>query len=189
MIIYLHGFLSSPDSSKARMLQEAMVERGLGSEYVCPQLPMSPRAAAKLVLATAQMEDAQDLTLIGSSLGGFYATWAAEQLGCRAVLLAEDSGGGAFDECFSAPWSHLRAAFPDLPIPRACASGSSHQSWLPSTAQTPSGALRSPRTAPTSASGTRRVTKRWPAGCSITQESSRRARTRGMRRNITSGRP
>ena len=87
MIIYLHGFLSSPDSSKARMLQEAMVARGLGSEYVCPQLPMSPRAAAKLVLATAQMEDAQDLTLIGSSLGGFYATWAAEQLGCRAVLL------------------------------------------------------------------------------------------------------
>jgi len=47
----------------------------------------------------------------------------AAELGCRAVLLAEDSGGGAFDECFSAPWSHLRAAFPALPIPLACQSG------------------------------------------------------------------
>ncbi|HRK57130.1 MAG TPA: YqiA/YcfP family alpha/beta fold hydrolase, partial [Burkholderiaceae bacterium] len=87
MIIYLHGFLSSPDSTKAQRLRTAMAQRGLASEYVCPQLPMSPRAAAKLVLATAQMDDAEHLTLIGSSLGGFYATWAAEQLGCRAVLL------------------------------------------------------------------------------------------------------
>lgn len=44
----------------------------------------------------------------------------AAELGCRAVLLAEDSGGGAFDECFSVPWSHLKAAFPDRPIPLAC---------------------------------------------------------------------
>ncbi len=87
MIIYLHGFLSSPQSSKAVMLREALAARGLAHDYVCPQLPLSPRAAAKLVLATAQMESAENLTVIGSSLGGFYATWVAEQVGCRAVLL------------------------------------------------------------------------------------------------------
>ena len=87
MIIYLHGFLSSPQSSKAMLLRDALVQRGRADDYVCPQLPLSPRAAAKLVLATAQMESAEELTVIGSSLGGFYATWLAEQLGCRAVLL------------------------------------------------------------------------------------------------------
>lgn len=87
MILYLHGFLSTPESSKALMLRDALIARGLGDEYVCPQLPMSPRAAAKLALATAQMEAAENLCLIGSSLGGFYSTWIAEKLGCRAVLL------------------------------------------------------------------------------------------------------
>lgn len=87
MIIYLHGFLSSPESSKAVMLREAMRQRARADDYICPQLPLSPRAAAKMVLATAQMESADELTVIGSSLGGFYATWLAEQLACRAVLL------------------------------------------------------------------------------------------------------
>ncbi len=35
----------------------------------------------------ARSSDAKQLALIGSSLGGYYATWIAEQLGCRAVLL------------------------------------------------------------------------------------------------------
>jgi len=87
MILYLHGFLSSPDSTKAALLRAVMAVRGFEHDYVCPQLPVSPRAAAKLILATAQMEEASELTVIGSSLGGFYATWLAEQLGCRAVLL------------------------------------------------------------------------------------------------------
>ena len=44
-------------------------------------------------------------------------------LGCRAVMLAEDSGGGSFDEVFSTPWTRLAAQFPDYPIPPACLSG------------------------------------------------------------------
>lgn len=44
----------------------------------------------------------------------------AAELGCRAVLLAEDSGGGAFDEAFATPWVRLRARFPEHPIPPAC---------------------------------------------------------------------
>ncbi len=44
----------------------------------------------------------------------------AAELGARAVLLAEDSGGSAFDEAFSTPWTRLQTRFPDHPIPAAC---------------------------------------------------------------------
>jgi predicted deacylase len=47
----------------------------------------------------------------------------AAELGCRAVLLAEDSGGGSFDETFSTVWTHLAAKYPGHPIPAACLSG------------------------------------------------------------------
>lgn len=104
MILYLHGFRSSPDSYKARLLAQAMAERGLAADWRCPQLPASPAAALALAheLAHELMHDRPGhaaagamagsgalarLTVIGSSLGGFYATWLAERLGCRAVLL------------------------------------------------------------------------------------------------------
>ena len=92
MIVYLHGFRSSPDSFKARMMADAMAARGLTDDWACPQLPASPREAIGLALGMARDRLAnaaspQDLTVIGSSLGGFYATWIAEQLGCKAVLL------------------------------------------------------------------------------------------------------
>ncbi len=87
MILYLHGFRSSPNSRKALQLKAALQARNLGDEFVCPQLPASPRAAAELIAATAALDAPGRLTLIGSSLGGYYATWLAERLGCRAVLL------------------------------------------------------------------------------------------------------
>lgn len=87
MILYLHGFRSSPQSKKAQLIRQAMVARGLADDFLCPQLPASPRAAARLIEAAARLEDAGRLTLIGSSLGGYYATWLAERIGCRAVLL------------------------------------------------------------------------------------------------------
>jgi predicted esterase YcpF (UPF0227 family) len=87
MILYLHGFRSSPQSFKARLLAQRMQGLGRSAEYVCPQLPASPRDAIALAEQLAQHSPADQLTLIGSSLGGYYATWLAERLGCRAVLL------------------------------------------------------------------------------------------------------
>lgn len=88
-ILYLHGFRSSPQSFKARLLGQRMAELGLAQHYRCPQLPASPQAAATLMLQQAQDMQAQygELSLVGSSLGGYYANWLAEKLGCRAVLL------------------------------------------------------------------------------------------------------
>lgn len=87
MILYLHGFRSSPQSAKARMMREAMQVRGQEACLLCPQLPPSPREAMQLVRAMVAEVPAASLTVIGSSLGGYYATALAESTGCRAVLL------------------------------------------------------------------------------------------------------
>jgi predicted esterase YcpF (UPF0227 family) len=89
MILYLHGFRSSPQSFKARLLEQRLRELGLEHIYRCPQLPASPRLAAEMALSLAHEMTAngEPLSVVGSSLGGYYANWLAEQLGCRAVLL------------------------------------------------------------------------------------------------------
>lgn len=53
----------------------------------CPQLPPSPQAAAELIAEGTTNWPTQHMAVIGSSLGGFYATWLAAQRGCNAVLL------------------------------------------------------------------------------------------------------
>ena len=57
-----------------------------GVQYLVPELPHRPAAAFDAILAVCS-SDAGELTLVGSSLGGFYATVAAESIGCRAALL------------------------------------------------------------------------------------------------------
>jgi len=87
MILYLHGFRSSPQSFKAQLIGQRLQALGRGAEYRCPQLPASPRHAIELAQNLARACPPSALTLIGSSLGGYYATWLAEQMGCRAVVL------------------------------------------------------------------------------------------------------
>lgn len=87
MIVYLHGFNSSPASGKARQLGEHLAGRGRRAEYLCPALPNSPREAIAGVEALLSGCPPGSVTLVGSSLGGFYATHLAEKHGCRAVLV------------------------------------------------------------------------------------------------------
>lgn len=87
MILYLHGFNSAPSSHKARTMQRWMDARGLGAQFSCPALPHHPREAAALIDAEIRRAGAHGMTLVGSSLGGFYATHFAEKHDCRAVLI------------------------------------------------------------------------------------------------------
>ena len=87
MILYLHGFRSSPNSFKARVVAGKMAALGRAAELVCPQLPASPKEAMALAVSLIGGTPASELAIVGSSLGGYYATWLAEQFGCRAVLL------------------------------------------------------------------------------------------------------
>ncbi|AWL05991.1 YqiA/YcfP family alpha/beta fold hydrolase [Massilia oculi] len=86
-LLYLHGFRSSPRSFKARVVQEQLEQAGLGERLICPQLPASPKAAIDLALALVERLAPANLAIVGSSLGGFYATWLAERLGVRAAVI------------------------------------------------------------------------------------------------------
>lgn len=87
MIIYLHGFNSAPSSHKARSMHAYLEERGLGEKFFCPALPHRPQEAIAMLEEELAKHDPSDLTLVGSSLGGFYATWLAEKHACRAILI------------------------------------------------------------------------------------------------------
>jgi hypothetical protein len=86
-LLYFHGFNSSPASTKARQTAAWLAARDLADRFHCPALPYSPQAAAELIANYFKRLDPATTTLVGSSLGGFYATWAAERFGCRAVLI------------------------------------------------------------------------------------------------------
>jgi len=86
-ILYLHGFRSSPQSFKARLLHAWLQQHAPGLTWCCPQLPPSPRAAWELMRSLTREWPRASMAVMGSSLGGFYATALAEHTGCRAVVL------------------------------------------------------------------------------------------------------
>ncbi|MEO5696348.1 MAG: YqiA/YcfP family alpha/beta fold hydrolase [Burkholderiaceae bacterium] len=86
-LLYLHGFRSSPESTKARLTAAWVQHHRPEVTWWCPQLPASPAAAMRLLIEQLANWPAARSGVIGSSLGGFYATAVAERIGCRAVLL------------------------------------------------------------------------------------------------------
>jgi uncharacterized protein len=87
MIVYLHGFNSSPQSHKARVLQSYLAEQGLAARYACPALPPLASDALAAVEELLAKSSGRALCFVGSSLGGFYATYLAEKHDAPAVLL------------------------------------------------------------------------------------------------------
>lgn len=86
-LLYLHGFRSSPRSAKAQRMSRWAREQRPDLVFACPQLPPSPAAAIALAEQLVAGWPRERMALMGSSLGGFYATVLAERLGCPAVLL------------------------------------------------------------------------------------------------------
>lgn len=87
VLIYIHGFNSSALSFKAGLLRDHMARLGFAQHYACPELPHRPAAAMQLLRELVQQQDPRGVTLVGSSLGGYYATWLTEHLGARTVLV------------------------------------------------------------------------------------------------------
>ena len=86
-LLYLHGFRSSPQSTKARKFAAWVAAHRPGLVWWCPQLPASPADAMRALMTGVSAWPVDRMAVIGSSLGGFYATAVAERRGCRAVLL------------------------------------------------------------------------------------------------------
>ncbi len=86
-LLYLHGFRSSPSSVKARKMADIVQSQHPGVIWWCPPLPASPQQAMAMVLQGVSNWPKDQMAIVGSSLGGFYAAWLAQELACRAVLL------------------------------------------------------------------------------------------------------
>ena len=86
-LLYLHGFRSSPQSTKAQQVARWVQQHRPQLHWWCPQLPPSPKQAIDEILQGIADWPRDRMAIIGSSLGGFYATVLAEHLGCPAVLL------------------------------------------------------------------------------------------------------
>ena len=86
-LLYLHGFRSSPQSTKARKFAAWVAANRPELVWWCPQLPASPAEAMREVMAGVSAWPSERMAVVGSSLGGFYATVVAERHGGRAVVL------------------------------------------------------------------------------------------------------
>ena len=86
-LLYIHGFLSSPQSHKAVQVADWLKHNRPDIRYHCPFLtpyPEKTRAMLEQIVAGTQPDP---LYLVGSSLGGFWATWLAEKYDLKAVLI------------------------------------------------------------------------------------------------------
>jgi len=86
-VIYLHGFLSSPASRKARQTIDYFQDRGMADRLLVPELTGGPAESVARVQSMVDALGGSTIGLIGSSLGGFYATCLAERNGLRAVVV------------------------------------------------------------------------------------------------------
>ena len=86
-LLYLHGFRSSPSSAKARQMAAHVAQHHPAVTFWCPQLPPSPQAAMALVAEGIATWPRAAMAVVGSSLGGFYASWVAQHTGCPSVML------------------------------------------------------------------------------------------------------
>lgn len=87
-LLYLHGFRSSPQSMKARLMAERVRRDHPAVHWCCPQLPPSPAAALTLIRELTADWPREAMAVVGSSLGGCYAARLAVETGCaRTVLL------------------------------------------------------------------------------------------------------
>lgn len=84
-ILYIHGLNSSPTSTKASQLLKVAEHCGIARQLRVPALHHQPRQA--MVQLQAAVAELGRPLLVGSSLGGFYATYLAEQHGLDALLI------------------------------------------------------------------------------------------------------
>ncbi|TWX70407.1 YqiA/YcfP family alpha/beta fold hydrolase [Colwellia sp. C1TZA3] len=86
-ILYIHGFNSSPRSMKAELTRKFFAKNHPEINFHCPQIASSPHTAIAQLEAIITLEPQATWLLIGSSLGGYFATYLAETYQAKAALI------------------------------------------------------------------------------------------------------
>lgn len=89
LLIYLHGFLSSPQSLKCQQMRQYLIASHPHIVFCAPQISPYPELARQSLLALVDgfMQQGNPIGLVGSSMGGFWSTWLAERFQLPAVLI------------------------------------------------------------------------------------------------------
>jgi len=82
-ILYLHGFASSANSTKALQLKKYILDSYLKTEIIIPDIENNIVDAVQQI--NKLIEEFSPSALIGSSLGGFYATYFSEKYNLKCV--------------------------------------------------------------------------------------------------------
>ena len=88
LLLYIHGFNSSPLSQKATLMREYCALHRPDIKFVVPQLPCFPQQAADCLLdIVEQYKNDYRIGLVGSSLGGYLSVWLNARFGFKAVVV------------------------------------------------------------------------------------------------------
>jgi len=87
-LIYIHGFNSSDKSQKAEIIQKRCEQLHCADAFISPCLSWEPKQAI-FELETLIEDKLQSgaVTLCGSSLGGFYATYLSQKYAIKSILV------------------------------------------------------------------------------------------------------
>ncbi|USD64899.1 esterase YqiA [Vibrio sp. SCSIO 43136] len=88
LLLYIHGFNSSPKSMKANLMRDYIAQHRPDIRIEIPQMACFPEQAAQQLLDLVKQYQADyRIGLVGSSLGGYLSTWLNHQFGFKAVLV------------------------------------------------------------------------------------------------------